>query len=293
MVSVWTLILSKLYFVTLTCFCTKDEITYIAWFEQPFGQKPQIVAKALFYSQDVEFQAEFENRLSLQWIEATKSFNMTILKTELSDSAVYYCVTVLYNEPCAVLKDFSLITKSYPVRPGDSVTLQCTVDSETCAGEHSVYWFRHGSGESLPGLIYTHGNRSDECERSPEAGSHTHSCIYSLPKRNLSPSDAGIYYCAVATCGDILFGNGTVVKCLVTDRHPVLGVSPPPPALRPLLPGRLRFPATPYGTSSSESVCEEARNSISQCITNEHSNAMKHITKQQLMEMFFQHETIN
>uniref|UniRef100_A0A8C9TJ03 Ig-like domain-containing protein n=1 Tax=Scleropages formosus TaxID=113540 RepID=A0A8C9TJ03_SCLFO len=187
--------------VTLTCFCTKDEITYIAWFEQPFGQKPQIVAKALFYSQDVEFQAEFENRLSLQWIEATKSFNMTILKTELSDSAVYYCVTVLYNENC-----YSTL------RPGDSVTLQCTVDSETCAGEHSVYWFRHGSGESLPGLIYTHGNRSDECERSPEAGSHTHSCIYSLPKRNLSPSDAGIYYCAVATCGDILFGNGTVVK---------------------------------------------------------------------------------
>ncbi|XP_029113352.1 uncharacterized protein LOC114912132 [Scleropages formosus] len=208
--------------VTLTCFCTKDEITYIAWFEQPFGQKPQIVAKALFYSQDVEFQAEFENRLSLQWIEATKSFNMTILKTELSDSAVYYCVTVLYNEVTFGDGTILILTGnsrtvvqqvvSDPVRPGDSVTLQCTVDSETCAGEHSVYWFRHGSGESLPGLIYTHGNRSDECERSPEAGSHTHSCIYSLPKRNLSPSDAGIYYCAVATCGDILFGNGTVVK---------------------------------------------------------------------------------
>uniref|UniRef100_A0A8C9UYA1 Ig-like domain-containing protein n=1 Tax=Scleropages formosus TaxID=113540 RepID=A0A8C9UYA1_SCLFO len=98
---------------------------------------------------------------------------------------------------------------SDPVHPGDSVTLQCTVDSETCAGEHSVYWFRHGSGESLPGLIYTHGNRSDECEKSPEAGSPTHGCVYSLPKRNLSRSDAGIYYCAVVICGDILFGNGT------------------------------------------------------------------------------------
>uniref|UniRef100_A0A8C9VMJ6 Ig-like domain-containing protein n=1 Tax=Scleropages formosus TaxID=113540 RepID=A0A8C9VMJ6_SCLFO len=209
--------------VTLTCFCTKDEITYIAWFEQPFGQKPQIVAKALFYSQDVEFQAEFENRLSLQWIEATKSFNMTILKTELSDSAVYYCVTVLYNEvtfgdgTVLILTDSNSRTVvqqpvSDPARPGDSVTLQCTVDRETCAGEHSVYWFRHGSGESLPGLIYTHGNRSDECEKSPEAGSPTHSCVYSLPKRNLSPSDAGIYYCAVATCGDILFGRGTKIS---------------------------------------------------------------------------------
>uniref|UniRef100_A0A8C9TJJ6 Dystrobrevin beta-like n=1 Tax=Scleropages formosus TaxID=113540 RepID=A0A8C9TJJ6_SCLFO len=39
------------------------------------------------------------------------------------------------------------------------------------------------------------------------------------------------------------------------DWRPVLGVSPPPPALRPVLPGRLRFPATLYGTSGSENVC--------------------------------------
>uniref|UniRef100_A0A3B3R130 Ig-like domain-containing protein n=1 Tax=Paramormyrops kingsleyae TaxID=1676925 RepID=A0A3B3R130_9TELE len=97
------------------------------------------------------------------------------------------------------------------VQPGDSVTLQCTIETGSCAGEHSVYWFRHGSGESLPGVIYSHGNRSDECEKSPEAGSPTRSCVYSLPKRNLSPSDAGTYYCAVAMCGEMLFGNGTKV----------------------------------------------------------------------------------
>ncbi|KAM9401326.1 uncharacterized protein ACWYII_030913 isoform 2-T2 [Salvelinus alpinus] len=95
------------------------------------------------------------------------------------------------------------------VQPGDSVTLNCTIHTETCAGEHSVYWFRHGSGESHPGVIYTHGDRSDQCEKSPEAGSPTQSCVYNLPKRNLSLSDAGTYYCAVASCGEILFGNGT------------------------------------------------------------------------------------
>ncbi|KAJ8337709.1 hypothetical protein SKAU_G00366750 [Synaphobranchus kaupii] len=35
------------------------------------------------------------------------------------------------------------------------------------------------------------------------------SCVYNFPKRNLSFSDAGTYYCAVATCGEILFGGGT------------------------------------------------------------------------------------
>ncbi|XP_045071205.1 uncharacterized protein LOC121562885 [Coregonus clupeaformis] len=100
---------------------------------------------------------------------------------------------------------------SESVQPGDSVTLNCTIHTETCAGEHSVYWFRHGSGESHPGIIYNNGDRSDQCEKNPEAGSPTQSCscVYNLPKRNLSLSDAGTYYCAVASCGEILFGNWT------------------------------------------------------------------------------------
>ncbi|KAJ8281791.1 hypothetical protein COCON_G00043100 [Conger conger] len=44
--------------------------------------------------------------------------------------------------------------------------------------------------------------------RHKTQGSHE-SCVYNFPKRNLSLSDAGTYYCAVATCGEILFGNET------------------------------------------------------------------------------------
>ncbi len=38
--------------------------------------------------------------------------------------------------------------------------------------------------------------------------SQTQSCVYNLFKSNVSHSDAGIYYCAVAACGEILFGKG-------------------------------------------------------------------------------------
>ncbi|XP_029918557.1 uncharacterized protein LOC115367005 [Myripristis murdjan] len=99
---------------------------------------------------------------------------------------------------------------SEPVYPGDPVALQCSLlsDSENkaCPAEHSVFWFR--SDESHPRIIYTHGNRGDGCEKSPEAGSPPQSCVYNFSKNSGSSSDAGTYYCAVATCGEILFGNG-------------------------------------------------------------------------------------
>ncbi|XP_073342687.1 uncharacterized protein [Pagrus major] len=99
--------------------------------------------------------------------------------------------------------DVTAITQdspSDPIRPGDSVTLQCSVLSESenkpCPGGHSVFWFRAGSDESNP-----------DPRTSPEARS-PQKCVYSFSK-NVSSSDAGTYYCAVASCGEILFGNGT------------------------------------------------------------------------------------
>ena len=86
------------------------------------------------------------------------------------------------------------------------MTLNCTVQTGTCDGEHSVYWFKH-SQESHPGLIYTHGGRNDQCER--KGNTQTHTCVYNLPMKSLNRSHAGTYYCAVATCGHVLFGDGT------------------------------------------------------------------------------------
>jgi len=106
------------------------------------------------------------------------------------------------------------------LHPGDSVNLQCSVFSESCAGEHSVYWFRQSLGDSQ-GVLYTKGERNGQCKNSNESQtqscgqcknsneSQTQSCVYNLLKSNISDSDAGIYYCAVAACGEILFGEGT------------------------------------------------------------------------------------
>ncbi|TWW63267.1 hypothetical protein D4764_03G0002750 [Takifugu flavidus] len=51
--------------------------------------------------------------------------------------------------------------------------------------------------------MYSHTGRNKQCERK------TNTCFYSFSMKNLNTSQTGTYYCAVAACGHILFGNGT------------------------------------------------------------------------------------
>ncbi|KAM9401343.1 uncharacterized protein ACWYII_030924 isoform 2-T2 [Salvelinus alpinus] len=211
--------------VNITCFWPTDVNTNVVWFKQTLGQKPLLMTSTLssgqyFYFNN--FTKDFTETKHLSVKRGVDSFNLTISKTESGDSATYYCGAmkvgkVIFGEGTVLIvkgsesNSMSVLQQpvSESVQPGDSVTLDCTIHTETCAGEHSVYWFRHGSGESRPGILYTHGDRRDQCEKSPEAGSHTQSCVYNLHKGKVSLSDAGTYYCAVAACGEILFGNGT------------------------------------------------------------------------------------
>uniref|UniRef100_A0A8C7LVA3 Ig-like domain-containing protein n=1 Tax=Oncorhynchus mykiss TaxID=8022 RepID=A0A8C7LVA3_ONCMY len=209
--------------VVLRCFNAGDEGIMFSWYKQTFGNIPQLISTIYKYDRNATFYQEFKNypRFSVEGGQGKN--HLMIADVELSDSGTYYCGMIIlryYISLLAVLSDSG--SKKMPVihqsvsesvQPGDSVTLNCTIHIETSAGEHSVFWFRHGSGESHPGVIYTHGDRSDQCEKSPEAGSPTQSCVYNLPKRNLILSDAGTYYCAVASCGVILFGNAEKLLC--------------------------------------------------------------------------------
>ncbi|CAB1415794.1 unnamed protein product [Pleuronectes platessa] len=62
------------------------------------------------------------------------------------------------------------------------------------------------------GILQTHG---DQCEHISVPGSPSHSCSYHLQRTNLRASDAGTYYCAVASFGEIVFGNGS--ELLIPD----------------------------------------------------------------------------
>ncbi|XP_016151367.1 uncharacterized protein [Sinocyclocheilus grahami] len=204
--------------VNLTCTFSSLLQTTTAWFKQTADRKNvQIVS--FYIKLQPSWNKDFEKANRFIVIKGDDHFNLTILKTKPSDSATYFCVvsshytigmgagTRLLVKDAAVDRHTIFQQSSIDkLHPGDSVSLQCSIFTESCAGEHSVYWFRQSLGESQ-GILYTKGERNGQCENSTE--SQTQSCVYNLFKSNISHSDAGIYYCAVAACGEILFGKGT------------------------------------------------------------------------------------
>uniref|UniRef100_A0A3B4EDS3 Ig-like domain-containing protein n=1 Tax=Pygocentrus nattereri TaxID=42514 RepID=A0A3B4EDS3_PYGNA len=214
--------------INLTCFFSSADASATAWFKQTPGEKPLLIA-SVFRSAPVTYHNGFNKSGRFNAVREKSSFNLSISNAEPSDSATYYCAVAYYTDISSSSSLSAVLQPpvSDPVELGGNTTLQCSILTDASAGDHSVYWFRHGSGESHPGIIYTHGNRSGECEKSSETDSPTQSCVYKLPKRNLSLSDAGTYYCAVLMCGQIIFGNGTKLdfdlkNIWLGNTHPIL-----------------------------------------------------------------------
>uniref|UniRef100_A0A3B3C2L4 Uncharacterized LOC112139802 n=1 Tax=Oryzias melastigma TaxID=30732 RepID=A0A3B3C2L4_ORYME len=211
--------------VTLKCSYEDQTTNQIYWYKQSLGKKPEIILSFVLRSTSVTFFEEFKNNPRFKLDLKKQSFHLNISDLHFSDTATYHCMisdffSLVFLESYSVhVKNFSSYiqasvgqSSSENIHAGDSVTLNCTVHTGSCDGEHRVYWFKD-SEDSHPGLIYTHGGRKDQCER--KKNTQTHSCVYNLHMKNLNESHAGIYYCAVASCGHILFGNGTKLNFTV------------------------------------------------------------------------------
>ncbi|XP_071334074.1 uncharacterized protein, partial [Trachinotus anak] len=206
--------------VTLHCFYDSHVSMHFSWYRQTLGSGPELLSTIYRYDEPSEVLRRLEKnpRLSVQRGEGMN--HLRISAVQFSDSATYFCGSshsnivefgegVFLSVKGARLQEIVQRPVSEAIQRGGSVSLNCTVHTGTCDGEHSVYWFRHGYHQ---GILHTH---RDQCGQVSTPGSPSQSCVYHLQKMNLNSSDAGTYYCAVASCGDILFGNGS--KLLITD----------------------------------------------------------------------------
>uniref|UniRef100_A0A3Q1EAK7 Ig-like domain-containing protein n=1 Tax=Acanthochromis polyacanthus TaxID=80966 RepID=A0A3Q1EAK7_9TELE len=187
---------------------------YLLWYKQVAGEQPQIISS--FYKHSISsFHNQFQGNQRFSVQTGQGFYHLKISDIQDSDAAMYYCGqnnmigTEFDDGTLLVLKESSCLSflqqpESDSVQTGGSATLNCTVLAD---GKRSVYWFKKDSESSHLGIISPQTNSSSRCVKNFESPEQR--CVFSLPKRNVSLSDAGMYYCAVASCGEILFGKGT------------------------------------------------------------------------------------
>uniref|UniRef100_A0A3Q3W8K5 Ig-like domain-containing protein n=1 Tax=Mola mola TaxID=94237 RepID=A0A3Q3W8K5_MOLML len=205
--------------VTMPCFY-QGLATMLSWYKQHLGKKPRLISNFNKFEKSDHFRNEFKNSSRFILNTGEGKNHLTIFDLHISDSATYYCAGLqIYNLEFG--EGYTISVKgsglnvpallhqsaSQTIQPGGSVTVNCTVQTGTCDGQQSVYWFTN-SAESHPGFIYTQGGRNDQCERNTDT--QTHTCVYNLASLNLSHAET--YYCAVALCGHMLFAEEKKIK---------------------------------------------------------------------------------
>lgn len=201
--------------VTLKCYCQQNTVTFLSWYQQSLGGKPLIISTWMKHSTEATISPAYERRFHVL-AEEEGTNHLVITDLRLSDSATYYCGILEFNEiefgQGAFLHVKTSLSNIHAVvhqpeletfRWGDSVNLSCTVYTEKCAGEQNLYWFRHSVAQ--PAIMY---HNVGKCMKD----SHMENCTLNLAIKSVSSSDAGMYYCALASCGEIVFGQGTRVK---------------------------------------------------------------------------------
>ncbi|XP_054886899.1 uncharacterized protein LOC129360599 [Poeciliopsis prolifica] len=205
--------------VNLTCNVRGFDNGLFFWYKISYGHMFQTVAGGRF--DDVVLDQNFPNS-SFQIKKVEDIYFLIIKNVSKEDEGTYLCQTgsaykmTFVNGTNLVVKDsqnkkYFYVNQTSVVKsvlPGTEVTLHCSLlsdkkekeSTDQCAAEHDVFWFRAES-ESNPGFIYTDNN----CRK--QAGT---SCEYRLPIQK--SSDIGTYYCAVASCGEIMFGKGTKME---------------------------------------------------------------------------------
>ncbi|KAF6726322.1 Ig kappa chain V-V region HP R16.7 [Oryzias melastigma] len=206
--------------VTLRCAASGFDQRLLYWFKFQFGYKIQLISKTS--GGEPTLEDEFKASRFFPTQDGKEHF-LTIRNVSKEDQATYFCQAGssynmgFINGSLLIVKDpipkkiFDDMEKRQSVElvmEGNTVDLQCSVISKTkenpeeCASEHQVYWYK-ATSESDPQIIHTSGSKCDVQEKR---------CDYHLAKTIQKSSDSGLYSCAVLSCGEILFGEGTQVE---------------------------------------------------------------------------------
>ncbi|KAM7377561.1 hypothetical protein PAMA_014056 [Pampus argenteus] len=202
--------------VSITC-RIYSSVRIRVWYKLTTRRTLHLMASTDTFYNLTTFVEQIHHRFSVS--SDKTSSHLSISRATWEDVGTYYCGSMNLNDiqfgpgTFLMLKGTKMISdsvvqrpESQSVEPGHSVTLSCSVHTEHCAEHTRVLWLK-SSVHFAPEIIYSENTR-DTCQRN-ESGSGEATCVYKHLMRNLSSDDAGTYYCAVTSCGEVVFGNGT------------------------------------------------------------------------------------
>lgn len=210
--------------VTLKCFWHNDAVTFLSWYKQSLGGKPDIISSRMKHKEEASIFTPYKDRFKVSSQNEEGSNHLTIKELHLEDSATYYCGILEFNAVefgqgvfLHVMSSLQPNVKTVVyqpelelLQPGSPLNLSCTVYTESqCSGESNLYWFRRGASQPM-----VMDPSAGQCSSPSDELSLIKNCTSNLEFDFLSSSDAGMYYCAIVSCGEIVFGNGTRVKLM-------------------------------------------------------------------------------
>ncbi|XP_070710766.1 uncharacterized protein [Pempheris klunzingeri] len=214
--------------VTLKCFSTNNAVTFFSWYQQSLGGKPLIISSWMKHHKEASIYPAYKDRFRILPESKDGTHHLMITDLHPSDSATYYCGTLEFNTiefgqgaflhvrpPTSNIRAAVHQPALKPLQSGDSVNLSCTVYAEKCVGEQTLYWFRHGAAQ--PAVMYL---GAGQCKHLQDEKAHMTKCTLNLAIKSVSSATAGMYYCALASCGEIVFGNGTRVVIADSTKAP-------------------------------------------------------------------------
>uniref|UniRef100_A0A3P9PI05 Ig-like domain-containing protein n=1 Tax=Poecilia reticulata TaxID=8081 RepID=A0A3P9PI05_POERE len=192
----------------------------VYWYKQSPGETLRPIVKFTLKHQKPAtsvLSPEFSDSRWVAGVNETFS-SLKILRATQEDEGTYHCAvmdwtgTNKWKGTYLIARVFHQPTVLEPGLSADHGNLQCSVftdlDNKMCSEDLSVFWLRAEAEESHPDIIYIDNNKRGECKKKSDS---QNSCFYHFSKNITSP-DSAFYYCAIATCGKILFGNATKSK---------------------------------------------------------------------------------
>uniref|UniRef100_A0A8C9HES3 Ig-like domain-containing protein n=1 Tax=Piliocolobus tephrosceles TaxID=591936 RepID=A0A8C9HES3_9PRIM len=172
--------------VTLSCtYDTSESDYYLFWYKQPPSRQMILIIRQEAYKQ----QNATENRFSVNFQKAAKSFSLKISDSQLGDAAMYFC---------AFMNMAQTVTQSQPeisVQEAETVTLSCTYD--TSESDYYLFWYKQPPSRQMILIIRQEAYKQQNAtENRFSVNFQKAAKSFSLKISDSQLGDAARYFCA-------------------------------------------------------------------------------------------------